>query len=117
MNQDDRRGSRRWGTLTILSAAAGAALAAAMIPAAPAFAITGGGGGELGTVDTDLTNDGATPAVVTDVNDFLGGLSPAVETRDETILIDILNVDPGFAHFLDFLADFGGGGDIAAGAF
>jgi hypothetical protein len=41
MNQYDRSRLRRWGTFTGLSAAAGAALAAALIPAAPAFASPG----------------------------------------------------------------------------
>lgn len=106
MNQDDPRQRRRWGAFAGLSAAAGAALAAAMIPAAPAFAEPAddavgasavGGGSELQALDKlviyDAGGNGATAnfdeaAINAALSDFPGGLKGADAIGEETFLVD-----------------------------
>jgi hypothetical protein len=131
MKQDDRSQNRRWGALAGLSAAAGAALAAAMIPAAPAFAdptddavaaaaITGGGGGTTETEDQILGSDviadaggsGSTAnldeaAINTALGLFPGGVNGTDATGVETFLVDHPNDLAGLVNIDTGLFDHG----------
>jgi hypothetical protein len=70
---------------------------------------TTGTGGELGTLDTVLVDDGASQTLVTDVNDFFSFVPSVDQTGLETGAVDVLNVDPGLVNLLDVLVAGAGG--------
>jgi hypothetical protein len=100
MNQNNRSARRRWGVFAGLGAAAGAAVAAALIPAAPAFAdpvdaaVVGGGavGKQLDALI--IADTGGGPNFNPDVDAIYAGVNiysdgnPEGELLTETFLVN-----------------------------
>jgi hypothetical protein len=144
MNHEDRSQRRRWGALTVLSAAAGAAVAAATIPAAPAFASPGDDAAaaavsdlvkaptDLAKMDTAITTyfeDLSPEQRLYDVIGTAGGGSDAGEqavSQENATILDIFGStsSQGAMSFENMITGYydsligllGGGGGITADA-
>jgi hypothetical protein len=120
MNQEDHKLRRRLGAFAVLSAAAGAASAAAMILATPAFAdptddavaalSTGGTTGGSSPLDTALANDGVSALGQLDETDYWDSSLAPSGSAMSTFITDVNEAsDPtpagtGFADALNALA-------------
>jgi hypothetical protein len=98
MNHEDRSQRRRWGALTVLSAAAGAAMAAATIPAAPAFASPADDAAAAAAAVTDLAKAPPTELTKMDtaITTYFDDLTPTQRLAEDALFgIPGGSTDPG----------------------